>query len=169
MTNDARVADLARQLRNYGQSARYHHPVLGLNSRLDELQAAILRVRLSVLEDYTRRRREIAAAYRRGIRHPAVRKLAAPVHEDNHVHHLFVVLCEQRDQLAEHLKARGIESLMHYPIPVHLQEPCRATPRDPKGLPAAEAHARTCLSIPCNPQLTDAEVADVIRAVNEFR
>jgi dTDP-4-amino-4,6-dideoxygalactose transaminase len=169
VTSDAGIADSARQLRNYGQSARYRHPVLGLNSRLDELQAAILRERLTVLEDYTRRRREIAAAYRGGIRNPAMRLLAAPAHEESHVHHLFVLCCDRRDQLAEHLSARGVESLMHYPIPAHLQDPCKAMRRDPKGLSAAEAHARTCLSIPCNPQLSDDEVSAVIQAINDFR
>ena len=168
ITNDAVIAATARQLRNYGQVDRYRHPVLGLNSRLDELQAAILRERLTVLDEYTRRRREIAAQYRASITTPAVRLLAAPAHEENHVHHLFVLCCRERDELREHLRARGIESQIHYPIPAHLQEPCRSLRRDPQGLLAAEAHGRECLSIPCNPQLTDAEVATVIRAINEF-
>lgn len=167
-TNDEAVAVSARQLRNYGQSDRYHHPVLGLNSRLDELQAALLRVRLSMLDEYTERRRAIAQAYRAGIDNPALRLLAAPVEESSHVYHLFVLCCEQRDRLAQHLRARGIESLIHYPIPVHLQEPCTGLRRDPEGLKAAEHHGNTCISIPCHPQLTDAEVAGVIRALNDF-
>jgi len=169
VTNDEAVATKARQLRNYGQSERYHHPVLGLNSRLDELHAAILRERLAVLDEYTARRRAIARAYRVGIANPAIRLLVLPGHEENHVHHLFVLCCEQRDRLAEHLRARGIESLIHYPIPVHRQPPCTDLPRDPAGLAAAERHGQVCLSIPCNPQLTDPEVASVVRALNEFR
>jgi len=168
-TNDEAIASKAWQLRNYGQSERYHHPVLGLNSRLDELQAAILRVRLTVLEEYTARRREIARAYRAGIVNPAIRLLAAPAQEASHVYHLFVLCCVQRDRLAEHLRARCIESLIHYPIPVHRQPPCTDLRRDPEGLAAAERHGRDCLSIPCHPQLADAEVSSVIRAVNEFR
>jgi len=168
-TADAALAETARQLRNYGQSARYHHPLLGLNSRLDELHAAILRERLTVLEEYTARRRRIARAYRTGIANPALRLLAEPHEEANHVYHLFVLCCEQRDRLAEHLRARGVESLIHYPIPVHEQPPCTAMRRDPHGLAAAERHARSCISIPGNPQLTDDEVSSVIRALNEFR
>ena len=167
-TSDEAIALKARQLRNYGQSDRYHHPVLGLNSRLDELQAAILRVRLTVLEEFTERRRTIARAYRSGIANPAIRLLATPAQESSHVYHLFVLCCDQRQRLAEHLNAWGVESLIHYPIPVHQQPPCTGLRRDPAGLRAAEIHGGTCLSIPCHPQLTDAEVASVIRALNEF-
>ena len=163
------VAAKARQLRNYGQSDRYHHPKLGLNSRLDEVQAAILRVRLTVLEKFTQRKKAIARAYRDGIDNPRIRLLAAPAQESSHVFHLFVVLCEERDRLQKNLRDSGIESLIHYPIPVHLQPPCTGLRRDPRGLKSAERHGLTCLSIPCHPQLTDAEVASVIRALNEFR
>jgi dTDP-4-amino-4,6-dideoxygalactose transaminase len=169
VTNDPSLAGLARQLRNYGQSERYQHPVLGLNSRLDELHAAILRERLAVLEAYTARRREVANAYRAGIANPALRLLAAPVEAANHVHHLFVLCCARRDALMAHLRACGIESLIHYPIPVHQQPPCTDLRRDPAGLAAAERHGRECLSIPCNPQLTDDEVGAVIKALNDFR
>jgi len=168
-TDDESIASNARQLRNYGQSDRYHHPVLGLNSRLDELHAAILRVRMSVLEEYTARRKAIARAYRSAIANPAIRLLAAPAHEENHVYHLFVLCCDERDRLAEHLRARGIESLIHYPIPVHRQPPGARWRRDPQGLESSERHGRSCLSIPCNPQLTDEEVGQVIRALNEFK
>ena len=167
-TGDAGVAQKARQLGNYGQSVRYHHPDIGLNSRLDEVQAAILRVRLGALEEFTKRKKAIARAYRAGIDNPRIRLLAPPAQESSHVYHLFVVCCDQRDRLAEHLRAAGIESLIHYPIPIHLQPPCTGLRRDPKGLKAAERHATTCLSIPCHPQLTDTEVASVIRALNEF-
>ncbi len=168
-TDDAGVAEKARQLRNYGQSVRYHHPELGLNSRLDEIQAAILRVRLGVLEEFTKRKKAIARAYRAGIDNVRIRLLAAPPQESSHVYHLFVICCDERDRLAEHLRAAGIESLIHYPIPIHLQPPCTSLRRDPMGLKAAERHATTCLSIPCHAQLTDTEVASVIRALNEFR
>ena len=168
-TSSDEVAAKARQLRNYGQSDRYHHPELGLNSRLDELQAAILRVRLALLEEFTERKRAIARAYRAGIENSRIRLLAPPPHESSHVYHLFVICCEERDRLAEHLRSSGIETLIHYPIPVHMQPPCADIRRDPQGLEHAERHALTCLSIPCHPQLSDAEVASVVRALNEFR
>ena len=167
-SNDA-VADKARQLRNYGQSVRYHHPELGLNSRLDELQAALLRERLKPLEEFTARKRAIGRAYRKGIANPRIRLLAPVTDEASHVHHLFVVCCDERDRLAAHLKALGVETLIHYPIPVHRQPPATGLPRDPRGLTHAERHGATCLSIPCHPQLRDDEVASVIRALNDFR
>lgn len=168
-TGSEEIATLARQLRNYGQSVRYHHPVMGLNSRLDELQAAILRARMARLAEFTARRRAIARAYRAGIANPAIRLLEAPAEEANHVYHLFVVCCEERDRLAAHLEAHGVETLIHYPIPVHRQAPCQDVARDPHGLAQSELHGASCLSIPCHPQLTDAEVQAVVRALNDFR
>lgn len=164
--------DLARRcsvLRNYGQSMRYHHPELGLNSRLDELQAAILLVRLEWLAVFTERRREIARFYFAGIANERVQHLSAPVQPESHVYHLFVVLCDQREGLAGHLKKHGIETYAHYPVPVHLQESCRKVARDPEGLAASERYAAQCLSIPCHPQMTNAEVENVIAAINAFR
>jgi len=159
----------ARRLRNYGQSVRYHHPVAGLNSRLDELQAAILRERLKHLDAWTARRRAVARAYADGIRHRLVRVLPLPSDPARHVHHLFVVTSPEREALQSHLKERGVESLFHYPVPAHHQEPAKSLRRDPAGLPHAEAHARTCLSLPIHPALSEAEVATVIAAVNDFR
>jgi len=168
-TSDEGIAAKARQLRNYGQSVRYHHPELGMNSRLDEIQAAMLSVRLKLLEEFTERKKIIARAYRKGIANPRIRLLAAPAQDSSHVYHLFVVTCDERDRLAEHLRERGVETLIHYPIPVHLQPPCTGVRRDPAGLKSAETHGRTCLSIPCHPQLSDDEVASVVQALNEFR
>jgi len=167
-TGSADLEASARRLRNYGQSVRYHHPEIGLNSRLDELQAAILRERLARLADWTGRRRAVARAYADEIRHPEVRILPLPADRERHVHHLFVVTCPRRDALQAHLKACGVESLFHYPVPVHHQEPCRAVRRDPRGLANAERHAAECLSLPLHPGLAEAEVAAVVDAVNAF-
>jgi dTDP-4-amino-4,6-dideoxygalactose transaminase len=168
-TNDEEVAARARMLRNYGQSERYQHPVLGLNSRLDELQAALLSVRLRKLDEFTLRRREIAGAYRSRLQNPKIRLLASPESRESHVYHLFVICCNERDRLASHLKARGVETLIHYPVPVHHQPPCRDVKCDPLGLVEAERHAAVCLSIPCHPFLSDAEVSIIVEAVNDFR
>jgi dTDP-4-amino-4,6-dideoxygalactose transaminase len=157
------------RLRNYGQSERYLHPELGLNSRLDEIQAALLLERLAWLDSFTARRREIAAAYRAGISNPEVRHMAAPAEPAAHVHHLFVVLCESRDALQQHLAAAGIQSLCHYPVPVHAQASTGGLRRDPAGLGNAERHARSCLSLPCHPALESVEVDRVIDTVNSFR
>lgn len=168
VTDDDKLAARAARMRNYGQSTRYHHPELGLNSRLDELQAAILRVRLKSLAEWTKKRQVIAASYFNGMKSPAVRLLAQPEAADAHVYHLFVVTCENRDALQSHLKDAGVQSLIHYPVPVHHQEPCRDLRRDPAGLGASERHAATCLSVPCHPQMTAADVQTVIEAVNAF-
>ena len=163
------LADKVRSLRNYGQTVRYHHPDLGMNSRLDEIQAAILRVRLPYLDGWTARRRAIAMAYHHGIRSDAVRLLPLPSEPERHVHHLFVLACAQRERLQQHLHQAGIDALIHYPIPIHHQVPCAAMQRDPAGLVVAETHAAQCLSLPCHPAMGDADVARVITAVNGFR
>ncbi len=162
------LADKVRALRNYGQSVRYHHPHLGMNSRLDEIQAAILHARLPYLDGWTARRREIAGAYAQGIDHPAVRLLPLPAEPQRHVHHLVVLACAQREALQQHLNRAGVDALIHYPVPIHHQEPCRSILRDPLGLAVAETHARHCLSLPCHPGMTDAQCAQVIAAVNAF-
>ncbi len=159
----------ARRLRNYGQSDRYHHEDLGLNSRLDEIQAAILVERLAWVDRFTERRRQIADAYNAGIRNERVHRLAPPPVRENHVYHLYVVLCDERDHLAAHLRERGVETLVHYPVPAHLQKPSLSIRRDPSGLRTAELHAARCLSIPCHPQMSDSDVEEVIDAINSFR
>lgn len=169
VTKDEALAHRAGYLRNYGQSVRYHHPVIGMNSRLDEIQAAILAERLKWLEEFTERRLEIVAAYRAGIANPLVLQLAQPQDVRAHVYHLYVLVSPQRDALIEHMKANQVQSLIHYPIPVHHQEPCRAIKRDIAGLAASERHAKTCLSLPCHPQMSDADVEQVIAAVNSFK
>lgn len=169
VTNDLAVADLARSLRNYGQSNRYEHPVAGLNSRLDEVQAAVLSARLKHLASATHRRREIAARYRSGIQNPAVTLLAPPAAPENHVYHLFVIRTEERDSLRRHLATAGIETLIHYPIPAHHQVAMAGISTDPNGLGQTEEFARTCLSLPCAPHLDDSAIDRVIAAVNAFR
>jgi dTDP-4-amino-4,6-dideoxygalactose transaminase len=169
VTNNSEVAERASRLRNYGQSDRYNHPELGLNSRLDELHAAILLERSKWLSEFTARRQGIARAYFDGIRNPVVRLLAEPEEPSNHVYHLFVITTDYRDALRDHLEVAGIQTLIHYPIPVHMQESCKNVQRDPSGLSGSELHSRTCLSLPCHPQMSNKDLISVIDAVNAFR
>ena len=169
VTSDAALAQRVGRLRNYGQSERYVHPELGMNSRLDELQAALLSERLRWLEQFTARRRQIAGAYDANLRHPRVRLLAPPQQAASHVHHLYVLRCDDRDALSRHLFERGVQTLIHYPVPMHRQQPCTALRRDPQGLARTEAHAATSVSIPCHPQMSDADVAAIIDAINGWR
>jgi dTDP-4-amino-4,6-dideoxygalactose transaminase len=168
VTNREDIATEARVLLNYGQSKRYHHPKLGLNSRLDEMQAAVLSVRLESLLQYTVRRQQIARTYFEQIYNPAVELLARPVEEGNHVYHLFVILCKQRDKLVEHMRSRNIETLIHYPVPIHKQPPCSEMAITPEGMVQADRHAALCLSLPCNPHLTEGQLSQIIGAVNAF-
>lgn len=168
VTSNNEIAAKASHLRNYGQSERYIHPEIGLNSRLDEIQAAILSVRLDALDSYTKMRRSIAHKYREHIVHQDVWLLARPQEEAAHVHHLFVLLSNRRDALQAHLKNRGVQSLFHYPVPVHHQASCLDIRRDPAGLSASESYSGQCLSLPCHPLMSDADVQCVIDAVNSF-
>jgi dTDP-4-amino-4,6-dideoxygalactose transaminase len=167
-TTSADLDAKARVLRNYGQSVRYHHEEIGLNSRLDELQAAILAERLLWLDRFIERRRQIAARYDQELRNSLIRPLTPPPEKENHAYHLYVVRCNERDRLSAHLKERGVETLIHYPVPAHRQKPTLDIRRDPKGLTAAERHGDTCLSLPCHPQMSDEDVTAVIEGVNSF-
>jgi dTDP-4-amino-4,6-dideoxygalactose transaminase len=169
VTSDRNIAQISGRLRNYGQNKRYDHSELGLNSRLDELQAAMLTERLKWLPGFTRRRTEIAGKYRSGLKNERIRLLDAPETDTSHVYHLFVIKCDRREALQDHLSAHDVQSLVHYPIPVHQQTSCPDISRDPEGLPNSEKFASTCLSLPCHPQLSDDEVDKVIRVVNAFQ
>ena len=169
VTTSAALAERVGRLRNYGQSERYVHPELGMNSRLDELQAALLSERLRWLDRFTERRREIARRYDAAIDNPRVGLLAPAQQARSHVHHLYVVRTDARARLADHLAARSVQTLIHYPVPVHRQHPTAQLRRDPQGLAHTESHAASCLSIPCHPQMSDTDVAQVVEAVNAFR
>ena len=169
ITDTEELANKAQILRNYGQSRRYCHSELGLNSRLDEIHAAILTTRLGWLDYFTARRKEIAKVYFNGIKNPLIQLLAEPIDNENHVYHLFVILCKERDHLSNYLKEHGVDNLVHYPIPVHHQPPCKSIRCAPNGLYGAEFHASSCLSIPCHPQMSAEDVNKVIEFINEFK
>jgi dTDP-4-amino-4,6-dideoxygalactose transaminase len=164
----AEIAARAKSLRNYDAVKRYEHPETGLNSRLHEVQAAILSARLDWLPRFNARRREIARKYLNDINNPRVELLLRPIAEENHAYHLFVVRCAERNRLANFLKEAGIQTLIHYPIAAHRQQCCKDISYDPLGLPNAESHAERCLSLPCHPQLRDDEVSKIMTAVNKF-
>jgi dTDP-4-amino-4,6-dideoxygalactose transaminase len=164
LTNDAALAARIKRLRNGGQTTRYQHVEAGVNSRLDELQAAILHARLPHLADWTARRRAIASTYRAGI---AARGIWVPPEFDaGHVYHLFPVLTPHRDAVQAHLGGRGIETFIHYPVPISRQ-PALAT-TDPQPCPNADRVCAEVLSLPMYPALTDADVAAVVAGVNAF-
>jgi dTDP-4-amino-4,6-dideoxygalactose transaminase len=165
-TDDDALADALKAIRNYGSHKKYHNLYQGPNSRLDEMQAALLRVKLRHLDRENSRRQEIAARYLAGITNPALR---LPLNEsrEGSVWHLFVVRCGQRDTLQRHLVERGVQTVIHYPIPPHRQECYREYAG--LSLPETEAIHNEVLSLPVSPVMTDAQVDEVIAALNDFR
>jgi dTDP-4-amino-4,6-dideoxygalactose transaminase len=165
VTNDASLAARLKRLRNGGQTDRYHHQEAGINSRLDDLQAAVLRARLPRLRGWTERRRAIAARYRQRLAGAPTAPL--PERDPGHVYHLFVVTTDDRDALQAHLASQGIETLIHYPVPIPRQ-PALADQQPAQ----CEVAARLCggiLSLPLHPALRDDEVDGVAAAVHAFQ
>jgi dTDP-4-amino-4,6-dideoxygalactose transaminase len=161
---DAEVAARLRRLRNGGQTDRYQHAEFGVNSRLDEMQAAILGARLMWLARWTNQRRALAAEYRRLLVGSLVS--VPPEFDAGHVYHLFPVLSANRAELQAHLKARGVETLVHYPIPIPRQ-PALAGER-PSPCPVADRVCNEVLSLPLHPGMTMDAVGQVAAAVQAF-
>lgn len=164
-TDDDQLAATVRMLANYGSSAKYVFRYKGINSRLDEIQAAVLSVKLERLDEDNEKRRHVARAYLEGITNPQV---TLP-HDDggpSNVFHIFPVRCPRRDDLQEHLTKAGVQTLIHYPIPPHRQEAYREW----NGLhyPVTEQIHREILSLPVSPVMTEEETSEVIEAVNRF-
>ena len=166
ITRDAGLADKLRKLRNYGQTSRYIHQSRGTNSRLDELQAAILRVKLKYLDTHNQKRRELAAIYNNRLRAAATPRTAPDI---RHVYHLYVIRDSRRDQLMTELKARGISTLIHYPIPIHLQASHRDLGLGAGSLPETEKAAREIVSLPMYIGLTADKAARVCDAIQQLR
>jgi dTDP-4-amino-4,6-dideoxygalactose transaminase len=165
-TDDDALAHCVRALRNYGSEVKYQHRLRGANSRLDELQAAMLRVKLKYVDEDIRLRRRVAMRYLEGIRHPQI-ALPFVAREEAHAWHLFVLRCRHRDALQRHLLACGIQTQVHYPLPPHRQ-PAYEGLLDAR-LPLTERLHQEVLSLPLGPTLADADVERVIRAVNAFQ
>ena len=164
VTSDVKLAERVKRLRNGGQTSRYHHEEGGANSRLDELQAAVLRARLPMLARWTERRRAIAAQYRQQLVGAPV--TVPPEQDPGHVYHLFPVLTPQRDALKAHLTALGVETLIHYPVPIPRQPALRS--QHPTTCPIADRVCREVLSLPMYPSLSDEAVREVTTAIASF-
>lgn len=165
-TNDPALADRVKILRNYGSRRKYCHDVFGFNSRLDELQAAFLRIKLLNLDEDNRRREEIAALYSAGLGGLPLNlpKLSPWI---NSVWHLYVVRTSLRERLQEHLHKQGIGTLVHYPIPPHRQAAYSSVVQ-PKSHPIAESLAHEVLSLPIGPHLTNQQINWVVESIKDF-
>jgi dTDP-4-amino-4,6-dideoxygalactose transaminase len=165
-TNDSRLADKIRVLRNYGSRVKYVNELQGVNSRLDPLQAAVLRVKLKYLDEWNERRKRLAAIYLERLSNAAVIRPSAAEWADP-VWHLFVVRSADRPALQEQLHRAGIATLIHYPIPPHLQAAYTDLGYGVKSFPVAECMAHEVLSLPMGPHLASQHVQRIVLAVNE--
>ena len=166
-TNDRALAARVRLLGNYGSAEKYVHVTRGINSRLDELQAAYLLQKLPHLDRWNAFRRQVARRYFREITNPAV-ALPKQNPEGQPVWYVFPVLCQARDALAAHLSAQGVNTLIHYPTPMHLHEAYRDLGYGPGDFPCAEEICRTELGLPMFYGMSDEQISRVIQAVNSF-
>ena len=166
-TNDEKIAGDIKMLRNYGSRVRYYNEKVGVNSRLDEMQAGLLRVRLPHMDELIKEKREIAEKYLRELHND---KLILPTVREGatHVWHQFVIRCEKRDELIKYLKDKGIGTIIHYPVPPHLAECYEYLGHKAGDYPITEKYANTVLSIPMYNGMTKEEQDYVIAALNTF-
>jgi dTDP-4-amino-4,6-dideoxygalactose transaminase len=167
VTSDGALAKRLRMLRVHGIERRYHHDLHGYNSRLDEIQAAILRVKLPHLERWNQRRRAIAARYQTGLAGLAL-ELPKTAEGNTHVYHVYAVLSDRRDALQEFLNGRGVPTIIYYPKPLHLQKVYGDLGYHSGDFPVAEDVAKRILPLPMYPELTDEQVNYVIATLQEF-
>jgi dTDP-4-amino-4,6-dideoxygalactose transaminase len=167
VTDDEKIAADMKMYRNYGSEKRYYNKVVGANSRLDEMQAGLLRVRLSHIGELTEERKKLADKYCQGINNPKIKLPEVREHADS-VWHQYVVQCEDRDALMKYLEEKEIGTIIHYPIPPHLSEAYSYLGYGRGSFPVTEHDADTVLSVPMYNGMTDEEQQTVIDAINEF-
>ncbi len=165
-TDDEALAALVRKMANYGSGEKYINEVKGINSRMDEIQAAVLRVKLPCLDAENERRRTLALAYERGIRNPLIIKPSLPADLREHVFHVYAIRCPDRNKLQAYLSEKGIQTMIHYPIPPHRQEAYKEW--NSHSYPISDRIHREELSLPISPLLSDAQQQRIVNALNEF-
>lgn len=168
VTNDEELAQKIRALRNYGSEKKYYNKYQGVNSRMDEIQAALLRVKLRHIDEITAERRAIAEAYLFGIKNPDI--ILPPIAEGaSHVWHLFVVRTEKRDELQKYLTDNGVGTQIHYPVPPHLAEAYRELGHREGDYTITEAYAKSVLSLPLYDGIQNIGIDHVISIINSYR
>ena len=164
-TDNEQLVQTIRSLANYGSTRKYEFSFKGKNSRMDEIQAAVLNVKLPYLDKENQRRKQIAKAYLEGINNPQIRLIKD--NDRDNVYHIFPILCPSRNRLQQYLKDNGIETMIHYPIPPHLQEAYKEW--NEQHYPITEFIHQQELSLPCNPTMTDEEVYQIIDSINMYQ
>lgn len=168
-TNNKEIADKVRALGNYGSDYKYHHIYQGTNSRLDEIQAAFLRVKLPELDKWNQVRKHIAERYFNEITNPFIYLPQKPDEVFDHIYHVFVIRCDKRDELETYLNEKGIGTVKHYPIPMHLQKAYENLNIKEGELPIAEEISKTVLSIPIYYGMNEDQISYVIKCLNDFK
>ena len=164
-TDNEQLAQTIRSLANYGSTRKYEFSFKGKNSRMDEIQAAVLNVKLPYLDKENQRRKQIAKAYLEGINNPQIRLIKD--NDRDNVYHIFPILCPSRNRLQQYLNDNGIETMIHYPIPPHHQEAYKEW--NEQHYPITEFIHQQELSLPCNPTMTDEEVYQIIDSINMYQ
>jgi len=167
-TDDPHLAARVRRLRDHGQTQRYEHAEIGYNARMEGIQGAVLAVKLRHLDDWNESRRSRAAAYSDALAHVPGLRTPEVAQDREHVFHLYVVRTEERDALRDHLSSLGIQTGLHYPVPLHLQGAFATGSTREGEYPVAERWARTGLSLPLFAELTEIQQAEVIQGVRSF-
>jgi len=168
VTDDAGLAAQVRLLRSHGEATRHHHEMAARTDRLDALQAAILRVKLRLLDEANSRRRAAGAALREALNESPVTPPPSPAADGDHVFHLFVVRSPRRDMLRDHLNASGVANAIHYPTPIHLQPAYASLGLEPGSLPVAERLAAESCSLPIFPTIEDRQIERIAAVVESF-
>jgi len=167
ITNDDGLADKLRKIRNYGSGIKYHNEVKGVNSRLDDIQAALLNVKLGHLSELIEQRQKYAKSYISKIQNKRI-ELPRKMELSDHIYYLFVIRCKERNELQSYLQKNGIRTMIHYPIPPHLQECYNYLGYKTGDFPITENEANTVLSLPFFNGMTDEEIEFVVNTINRF-
>jgi dTDP-4-amino-4,6-dideoxygalactose transaminase len=166
VTNDSRFAARARTLRDHGQSQRYYHDEIGYNYRMDSFQAAVLNIKLAKLDEWNAARARHARVYAELLKDAPVR-IPTFFEDSSSVWHCYVIECDERDEVRSRLSDFGIETGIHYPVPIHLQRAYEFLGHRPGAFPVSEEFGRRCLSLPLYPELTEAQIRDVAEGLRE--
>lgn len=168
VTNNKKIYNIIKTMRNYGQSKKYYHDYLAWNRRLDALQAGVLRIKLKCLDEWNKKRKENAQTYISLLK--GVNKIVLPFIEDHneHVYHLFVIRTKKRDQLKAYLSSKGIETGIHYPIPIHKQKAYKTSVLKDYKFPVAEEYAKEILSLPMCPELKKSDIRHICHEIKNF-
>ncbi|MFZ6000482.1 MAG: DegT/DnrJ/EryC1/StrS family aminotransferase [Bacteroidota bacterium] len=167
-TNDQNLAANIKMMANHGQRIKYHHDSIGINSRLDTLQAAVLNVKLKYLDEYTRKRNEVARYYDEALAGISEVKTPVRMKYSTHVFHQYTLRVEKRDELKKFLESKGVPTMIYYPVPLHFQNAYRRAEFGPGSFPVTEALSKTVISLPIHTEMTDEELAYITQTIKEF-